>query len=398
MTERLYYTDSHMYSFTAKVINVIKSEKISSIVLDKTAFFPEGGGQTSDTGLIGNCRIVDVREDNGIIYHYSEDDIELNIGDYAECHIDELLRFSKMQSHTGEHILSGIAHNLYGVDNVGFHMDENLVMTVDFNKFLSKEEIALIEQKSNKCIYENLPVTAVFYSAEDAKSIEFRSKIDFDDTVRVVAIGDIDNCACCAPHVSYTGEIGIIKVLQSISHRGGVRLTVICGNKALNDYFNKHNSTANIAAMLCSPHDSTDNAVALLVEQNKDLKRQLSEQKYKLLSFVASSIDNADTIVEFFDDFSMDELRILANELKNKSNEAVFLFSGNESSGYSYCILSDMLNLSVIINELKSAFNVSGGGRGNIIQGKIFATQNDIRNFLNEKRLNNYENAKKETS
>lgn len=393
MTEKLYYKDSHLYYFSAHLLDIIETDDANLIVLDKTAFFPEGGGQASDTGYIDKYRIFDVREDNGLIFHYTKDRIQLTIGDPVDCKIDDSLRFAKMQAHSGEHILSGIAHNLYNVDNVGFHMDENLVMTVDFNASLSKEQIALIEKKSNECIYSNLPITTEFYSAFDALSFDFRSKIDFSDTVRIVSIESVDKCACCAPHVSFTGEIGLLKVLQCISHRGGVRLSVICGENAFNDYYNKFNQTVNISNLLCVPHSDTDKAVVSLIDQNKEIKRQLSEQKNRLIKHIASGVCNCKTIIEFYDDLSMEELRLLANELQEKCASAVFLFSGNDNIGYTYCIISKKLDLNRFVSELKSVFNTSGGGRGNIVQGKISANESDIRKYICEERVNNYENA-----
>ncbi len=396
MTEKLYYQDSYNFSFEANIYQIINGDKIA-VILDRTCFFPEGGGQKSDIGYIGNSFVYDVQEIDGIIYHYVKDLSDLECNKIYNCKIDGNIRFSRMQAHTGEHILSGLAYKYFGAENVGFHMDETQLMTVDFDLPLSPEQVSFLENESNRCIYENHPVKSEIYTVEDAKNLRYRSKIEFSDYIRIVSISDVDMCACCAPHLNCTAQVGLLKILSCISHRGGVRLSLICGIAAFNDYKDKFKQILNISSMICSPHDKTDAGVEQLISQNKDIRKKISDQKERLFNFICDSVTYEDFIIMSFNDFNAEELRLLSNKLSSKSQYGVFLFTGNDYNGYSYCFNSDIINSSDFLREMKASINATGGGKGNIIQGKIQCDKQSILDFLNEKR-NNYENEKKETS
>lgn len=392
MTEKLYYIDSHLYEFDAVVEDIIYENEKCLIVLDKTAFFPEGGGQPSDTGKLNGTDVLYVYEKNDLIYHQLKQKADFNIGDSVTGKLDKELRFARMQAHSGEHIVSGVAHTLFGVDNVGFHMDE-LLMTVDFNKPLSKEDLELIENEANRYVFSNLRVNAEIFDNDKLSELDFRSKIDFPGPARIVDIEGVDKCACCAPHVNYTGEIGIIKILGAISHRGGVRLTMICGLAALRDYQSKHRQTLNIAAALCAKHSETDIAVERIIESNKDLKYKIGNEKMRYLNYIASGISANSVIFEIFSDLSMEELRELANLIKDQGEYAVILLSGTDDKGYSYCILSEKLELRKLVSDFNSALNGSGGGKGCIAQGKLNCCRNSIEKYINELKVDVYENA-----
>ncbi len=383
MTEKLYYSDSKLFEFSARIIATEAYGKSYAVILDKTAFFPEGGGQQSDTGYIENYPVVDVQEVNGSILHILKCDCLPSLGEEVFCRIDAEKRFYRMQSHSGEHIVSGIAHSLYGAENVGFHMDDTL-MTVDFDIPLTKEQLIVIEEKANECVYRNLPVKAFIVSTEEAAQFSYRSKLEFTDDVRLVEIENIDLCACCAPHVSYTGEIGIIKILTCVSHRGGVRITLICGKTALDDYIMKHNSTMDIASQLCSKHNETASAVKKLTESNSSQKYGFSVKQKILLEIIADRIRDDSIIVEFFNNLSMDDLRELCNFTKNKCSLMCIMLSGDDNNGYSYCAFSESQHLSSIIKCFNEECNGSGGGRGNMLQGKAKAERALIEKFFAE--------------
>lgn len=397
MTEKLYYADSYLFDFDGKIVNVVTLENCVAIILDKTAFFPEGGGQQADTGHIGSCYIHDVIEKDGIIYHYTKDEISFSVGDVVACSINKEKRFSRMQAHSGEHIVSGIAHSMFGVENVGFHMDDTL-MTVDFDMPLTKEQLYKIEIKANECVYADVCINANIYSCEEAGKLSYRSKLDFDESVRLIEIEGVDLCACCAPHVKRTGEIGLIKILSSISHRGGVRITLICGKDAYSDYVKKHQQTLNIAASLCAKHYETDIAVNKLIEANSTLKFSLSCQQTKYLKLIAAYVESAPLIIEFLEDMSSEELRELCNLVNKKCDYAVILLSGNDTDGYSYCIYSDNIDLKMFVKAFNSALNGKGGGKGELVQGRINATKSEINAFIIEMRIQEYENEKKKES
>ena len=191
--------------------------------MDQTAFFPEGGGQAGDSGFLEDVEIFDTHEKQGIVWHYAK--APLDPGAQVLGRIDWDKRFSRMQQHSGEHIVSGLVHARFGYDNVGFHLGEQEV-TLDFNGNITKEELVEIELEANKAVFANLPVQISFPSREELAFLEYRSKIEIEGQVRIVTIPGIDVCACCAPHVKLTGEIGLIKLTGVQSHRGGVRVNI----------------------------------------------------------------------------------------------------------------------------------------------------------------------------
>ena len=383
MTEKLYYADSYIAEFSAVVEGIEGFDNKTAIILDKSAFFPEGGGQAADTGYIGDAFIFDVCEKNGIIYHFTNDKELPSEGTVVHCRINAEKRFARMQAHSGEHIVSGIAHSLYGADNVGFHMDDT-IMTVDFNIPLTYEQLENIEVKANECIYKNEKINTFILSSEKAACYNYRSKLDFTDDVRLVEIENTDICACCAPHVRATGEIGIIKILSAVSHRGGVRITLICGKTAFEDYIKKHNATMIISSLLCSKHYETANAVEKLIEANSNIKYEFSCRQKKLLEIIASNISPDSIICRFYDMLSMDDIREICNFTKDKCEKLCIILTGNDENGYSYCIYSELSELSDIVKQFNSACLGNGGGRGNMLQGKVKGSKEQIINFFTE--------------
>lgn len=383
MTEKLYYADSYIDNFSAELVGIEAINNKTALILNKTAFFPEGGGQSADTGFIGNAFIYDVFEKDGIIYHLTESDDLPSVGSDVPCRIDFQKRFARMQAHSGEHIVSGIAHSLYAAVNVGFHMDDTL-MTVDFSIPLTKEQLCIIEEKANECIYKNEKIKTFIASPEKAAEYNYRSKLEFTDDVRLVEIENTDLCACCAPHVNSTGEIGLIKILSSVSHRGGVRITLICGKTAFEDYCRKYNATISISAQLCAKHDETAEAVARLIEANTSMKYNFSVRQKNLLEIVARAITPGKIICEFYDNLTMDDIREICNFAKEKAEKMCIILSGNDENGYAYCISSDIPELASVVKQFNTACNGSGGGRGNMLQGKSKASAELIYNFFTE--------------
>ena len=246
MTEKLFYTDSHMQEFTAEVVSCRPCDNGYEAVLSRTAFFPEGGGQAADTGVIDGIRVYDVQEKGEQIFHYLEG--ELEEGKTVTGQIDWDKRFSRMQQHSGEHIVSGIVHARFGYDNVGFHLNDELC-TLDLSGPLTKEELREVENAANEAVFANVPVQISYPSKEKLKTLDYRSKIEIDGQVRIVTIPGYDVCACCAPHVYFTGEIGLIKMVQSQNYKGGIRITMLCGRRALKDYQQKEESVKAIMGM-----------------------------------------------------------------------------------------------------------------------------------------------------
>ena len=394
MTDKLYLKDSYLLSVETHISEIIDEGNCLSVVFTVSPFFPGGGGQPSDSGLINEIPVIEAYEQENVIYHRLKDkNFPYSVGDIVLLSVDEKIRFERMRAHTGEHIVSGIAHNLYGAENVGFHMDENGLMTVDFDKYFDKSVLAKIEIEANKCVMADAEIKASIYSSIDIEGIEFRSKLEFKDDVRIVEINGIDRCACCAPHLKTTGEVGSVKILSSASHRGGVRITLVCGLNSYLEFQRRYRQVLDISALLCSKYDECVSCVAELIENNKKLKNEKEQIRNEFLLFIASKIQKSDIIVEFFDQMNIDDLRRINNYLTEKCGIISLLFSGSDEQGYCYCIYSDKLQLAEFFRDFKAALNGTGGGKGAILQGRVKATKNEIYRFISGMKVESYENA-----
>lgn len=394
MTEKLFLVDNYITNCEALLLDIRYGEGYLDLVFDKTPFFPGGGGQPADEGMICGINVISVFESDGIVYHRIPDSmLSLSVGAIVQLSVDYEKRLDRMRAHSGEHILSGLAFELFNTNNVGFHMDESGLMTVDFDKHLGESEIEMLEYEANKCVMNNKLITINTYSYSEASSLNYRSKIELSKDIRIVTIDGIDKCACCAPHVKNTGEIGCIKVLSSCSHRGGVRLTVICGLKAFSEFRKRYNQVLKISARLCSKYDEADTAVCELIDNNKKLNLEIGKMKLSLLDIIAERIMPSPIIVEFLDGYSIDELRLINNSLKGKYKYASFLFSGFGDKRYNYCIISDKLKLGLLVRDMNSVFAGKGGGKGSVAQGTLYAEKDTIVKYLKELQVELYENA-----
>ena len=265
MTEKLYYTDAYINSFMATVLSVEAENDSYAVILDKTAFFPNEGGQAADTGKIADATVLDVVEKNGTVIHKT--DKLLTVGDTVECQINFAERYEKMKCHTAEHILCGIMHRLFGAENIGFHLGDDVV-TFDVSPVLTREQLDEVESIANRIVAENVAIATLFPTAEELSAMEYRAKLDITENVRIVNIGEYDSCACCAPHVARTGEIGLIKMLDFCKHRGGTRIYMVAGERALLDYRMRYAASQKISALTSTPQaDIVDAVVALQAER-----------------------------------------------------------------------------------------------------------------------------------
>lgn len=380
MTERLYEKDSYCREFEAKVIDCFQDGDYYKIVLDCTAFFPEGGGQAPDSGFLGETKVLDVQIENGMIFHKTEK--PFNVGETVTGKIDWDLRFSRMQSHSGEHIVSGIVHKEFGYNNVGFHMSES-VMTVDFDGPLSQEDINLIELKANRAVFENLSVLVSYPTDDELESIPYRSKIDIKDQIRIVTIGEVDCCACCAPHPSRTGEIGIIKILDFAPHKKGTRIEMIAGINAYNDYFAISASNKALMKLLSASRYSVLEAV----EKQSDILKELKSENMKMSRSLALSNLQPEwtesSAVAFSENLSYDDLRYCSNALVEKGANACALFSKTDNGNYLYVLSSNGGDIRDTVKKLNEAFSGKGGGKPDYAQGQILSCDEDkIKEFL----------------
>ena len=380
MTEKLFYQDSHRSTFTAIVQEVRPSGNGYEIILDRTAFFPEGGGQSSDTGSLGGVSVSDVQEIDGKIIHYT--DGPLVEGTEVEGCIDWTERFSKMQQHTGEHIVSGLIHKIYGYHNVGFHLGTDSV-TLDFNGVVPKEKLHEIEQLANEAVAKNFPVQVLYPTDEELSKISYRSKIEIEGQVRIVVIDGYDVCACCAPHVKQTGEIGLIKLVGMQNYKGGVRISMLCGFRALEDYYQKEKNNREIAVMLSAKEYETAVEVERLQEELAMKKAKIAELEQKFLEQKVETLDVSGEIVCLFEETDPVMTRELVNLLLKKGAKMAAVFSGNEREGYRYVLGSRSLDVRKNGKLLNEAFHGRGGGKPEMVQGTVQGKREEIEAFLN---------------
>ena len=229
-TRRLYYEDVYIKTFPAQVKECRQGENGYEILLDQSAFYPEGGGQPCDIGMLGGVQVKDVQEKDGELIHYTETPLEPGTELMGE--IDWERRFDLMQQHSGEHMVSGIVHEKYGYDNVGFHMSSD-VITIDFSGVLDKKQLEEIEAETNRKIWENTSVEIFYPEKEDLEQLPYRSKKELTGKIRLVRFPGADLCACCGTHVTHTGEIGMVKLLTVENFHEGVRVTMISGKRVL---------------------------------------------------------------------------------------------------------------------------------------------------------------------
>lgn len=383
MTEKLYYIDSHMKAFTAKVVACEQVKDRYEVILDRTAFFPEGGGQAGDSGFIGEVAVFDTHEKNGEVAHYVNQPISVNCE--FDCRIDWEKRFRRMQNHSGEHIVSGLVHKKYGYSNVGFHMGSDFV-TIDFDGYLSPEQLAEIEHEANNAVAANLTVTATFPSSEVLKTLDYRSKLELTENVRIVEIENTDICACCAPHVSSTAEVGLVKILTSERRRrggDGVRITMLCGLDAYENLVRTHDNNAAISMLLSAKREETASAVERVLAEQERLKQRNAELSRTLAHLRAETIKPTDGNIVIFDSV-LDEpaLRELVNEAVPKCGGLAAVFSGSDETGYRYIIGSRNIDLHASAKEINSGINGRGGGSSDMIQGSCKESTENIQKFL----------------
>lgn len=380
MTEKLYDEDSFVKKFDAVVLECEKYHNNWAVVLDKTAFFPEGGGQQSDIGTIDNAAVSDVQITDDIIYHIT--DTPLPVGATVTGVIDFSRRFDFMQQHSGEHIVSGVAHSLFGCENVGFHLGADIV-TLDFDKFLNKEQILKIETEANKKVFENVKFFTYYPDENTLKSLNYRSKKELQGAIRIVEIENTDICACCAPHIKTAGEIGLIKLSGGEKLRGGIRLEIKCGNRALKDYNEKQENISAISAALCVKQSEAFIGVDRLLKQVGELKSELTSLKRQIIENKVSAFNpKSDLTAEFENGLEIKNLQHYADALYKKSGGIRAVFSGAEN-GFAFAVCGDEYKLQNWFKAFKESFAVKGGGRGTMVQGTVKADKAQLSALFN---------------
>ncbi len=386
MTELLYYQDAYTKEFEATVIECVpakyQGKEAYDIVLDRTAFFPEQGGQDADSGTINCGETIDVLHvsiKNDIIHHICNK--EIAAGTKVKAAINWAQRFDRMQQHSGEHLVSGTVHHFFGADNVGFHLSEREV-TLDFNTTFEEADLDMIEDTVNRAIYENFATVITFPSAEELAAIDYRSKKELTGQVRIVEYPGYDICACCAPHVTRTGEIGCIRIAAAEHFKGGTRMWIECGGRALRSARALLKDARSISRITSAKLSEIVPAVTKMNEALKDARFELVRLERINLAALAKSIANDANPLLVVESADQDNIRLVLNELAEKSNGYCSALVGNDEKGYRFITMSKNLNCRELMDKLKAALNVKGGGTPEMIQGTINAKLDEIKNIL----------------
>ena len=385
MTERLYDLDSSVIEFDCKALELYSVGGKLAVELDRTAFFPEGGGQTSDRGMLGEAYVENVEIQEGRILHFvenSEENVQkFQKGVAIHGKVDWEKRFSDMQQHSGEHLLSGIVHNRFGYNNVGFHLSESGV-TVDFDGCFTENELCKVEDLVNEAIWKNIEIH-VFYPDETALlTLQYRSKKEIDGPLRIVEIPGVDVCACCAPHVKRTGEIGQFRIISAEKHRAGTRLSILCGARALRDSRKKLQENAGVSRLLSCRQSETAQFVQKMKSEKEALAFRLVGLQREMLAARVNAAAPQRCFAEFLD-ADMDTLRFYADALAEKAEAFAAVFSLAQPRQF-VIISKTGADVGAVCGRLRSAFAAKGGGRNGVAQGAVDAGEAEIRAVLEE--------------
>ena len=380
-TEKLYYADPFLKEFTATVLDCQAGKNGYTVTLDRTAFYPEGGGQPADHGTLDGAAVTDVHEKNGVIFHNVDRAVE--IGKAVSGFIDWARRFDHMQQHSGEHICSGLICGRYGCDNVGFHMGTDIV-TIDFNADIPWEKLLEIEGQANRYIQEDHPIDIQFHRGAELDAIDYRSKKPLEGDVRIVAFPGADCCACCGTHVLRSGQVGLVKFLSVQKFREGVRIELLCGQRAL-DYLSRTWEQAKTIGQHLSvkPVDAAA-AVERLEGELSALKMRCAGLEEAVFAGIAAEQAGKGNVLLFQPPMKPDSVRKLADAVSKACGGLAAVFAG-EGSHYAYALgRADGQDISAAVKALNGVLHGRGGGRNGFAQGSVEAAQSAIEAFFKE--------------
>ena len=378
-TEKLYYNDPFLKDFTATVLSCEETKGGYQVVLDRTAFYPEGGGQPADHGTLGGIAVTDVHEKDGVVFHTCEKTVE--IGKSVSCSIDWARRFDHMQQHSGEHIISGILCADYHCDNVGFHLGADTV-TIDYNADISWEQALDAERKANEVIWSDRAVEVTYPDADALEALDYRSKKELTGQVRIVTFPEADCCACCGTHVLRAGQVGLVKVLSCQKFREGVRIEILCGQRALSNLGKTYDQAKAIGQKLSVKPQDTLAAVERLEAELSTAKYRMAELETAVFEAIARENEGKGDVVLFQSPMRGDSVRRLADAVAHASGGLACVFAG-EDGQYSYAMVqADAEDISALVKEMNTTLNGRGGGRNGFAQGSVQTDKASIEAFF----------------
>ncbi len=376
-TEKLFYLDTYQKEAKATVLSCEATKGLYEVILDKTIFYPLGGGQPGDTGYINEYRVVDTREKSEVVIHYVDSaNCTLQNGDKVSLQIDWERRFELMQNHSVEHIVTGIANELYGYENIGFNLSEDLT-TIDLSGELTERQVQDLENRVNQAIITGTNIDISYPSGEQLKQLDYRSKKALDGDVRIVTIGDLDTCACCGLHCTNLSEVGLFKVISYKKNKSGIRLMCLAGKRAFRDYQYKHDKFQKLSQMLSLKTKDTYDAIVNMHKENQLLKSQLNLVKAQLYKIEIDTLKPKDTMVICKQDLTTNDIKNIANILLEKCNTAC-IFSINGSEIKYYITTNGEKDLRVLNKILLEQFDGRGGGSKTLVQGLLNNEKKDI--------------------
>lgn len=378
-TEKLYYQDAFLREFTATVLSCEPAKTGYLVTLDRTAFYPEGGGQPADHGTLNGIAVTDVHEKDGVIFHTVEKPVE--IGENVNGVLDWARRFDHMQQHSGEHIISGILCRDYHCDNVGFHMGSDTV-TIDYNADISWEQVLDAERQANEAIWADQAVEVQYPSREELASIDYRSKKELLGQVRIVTFPGADCCACCGTHVLRAGQVGLVKALSCQKFRDGVRIEILCGQRALRFLGTVYDQNRGVAQRLSVKPQDTLAAVERVESELVAAKARMTELEDQVIAGIAEQCQGRGDTLLIRHDLRPDAVRKLADAVAKVCGglSAVFCGSGER---YQYALVrADGADIAPLVKEMNQTLQGRGGGRNGFAQGQVQATESQIQDFL----------------
>ncbi len=378
-TRKLYYEDAHLRQFTATVLSCTETDKGWDVILDATAFYPEGGGQDADTGTLNGVNVLYTREQGETVVHLCSAPLE--VGTAVEGLIDWSLRFPRMQQHSGEHIVSGIIFRRWGWQNKGFHMGTDII-TIDVEGIVPPEELASIEAEANAAVWENLPVKTWYPSPEELPAIPYRSKKALTGAVRIVEFPGNDICACCGTHVKNTGEIGLIKMLSSVHFRSGSRIEMACGEQALRLLNTAYEQNKLVSQAFSAQMGDTGAAAKRMNDALAGLKYKIVGLQRQIFAAAAASYAGKGDVLYFEEDLDSVGLRELADAIAESCGGRACVFSGSDEAGYGFCLVTREGDLRALGKEMTKALNGRGGGKPVFQQGRVQAKKAEIEAFF----------------
>ena len=378
-TEKLYDQDAYLRAFTARVLSCTRGREAWEVVLDRTAFYPEGGGQPGDSGLLGGVTVLDTHERDGQVLHFC--DAPLTVGDTVSGEIDWAQRFDRMQQHSGEHIVSGLICARFGCDNVGFHLGAETVV-IDFNRSIPWDALLEIEAAANACIWENHPFLATWPAPEELAAIPYRSKKALSGPVRIVECPGADCCACCGTHVRSAGELGLIKLLSVKSFRDGVRIEMVVGRRAYAYISDVVEQNSQISSLLSAKVGETAYAVQRMQEALSGAKYRLVGLENQMFQARAAALAGSGNVLLFEDGLEPDALRRCCSAVAAHCGGRCAVFSGDDGAGYRYAMAWPGGNLRECTKALNAALGGRGGGKPELVQGSVTANRAEIEAFF----------------